>query len=419
MKNLLQFGAGNIGRSFIGQLFSRADYEVVFVDVDQTLISAFNARHSYTVEIRDQENQTIEVKNVRAISAVDVDSVVREIASASIMGTAVGPAVLPRLFPVLARGIQERHAAGAGPIDIILCENLRNAAETVRSGLQPLLPGDFPLAAYMGLVETSIGKMVPMMPDEVRKHDPLMVFAEAYNTLILDHKGFINEVPDVPGLAPKDNMKAYVDRKSFIHNLGHAALAYYAHLVAPEMTYTYQAVEDPELRAWVKIAMWESGRTLMAMYPGEFTQEGLEEHIEDLLQRFGNKVLGDTIHRVGRDLRRKLSAIDRVAGPLIEAERGGLPAPYTAIALAAGLYFLAPGSDNKPFQPDAEIVRICEEQGPEQVIREICGQSDRMIRIVTEIYRSIGREQQNGRLPRQSFGALGDRIASFFLPGAL
>jgi len=32
MKYFVQFGAGNIGRSFIGQLFSRAGYEVIFIE---------------------------------------------------------------------------------------------------------------------------------------------------------------------------------------------------------------------------------------------------------------------------------------------------------------------------------------------------------------------------------------------------
>ena len=45
-------------------------------------------------------------------------------------------------------------------------------------------------------------------------------------------------MPDVPGLDPKHNMKAYVDRKSFIHNFGHALCAYLGYLEDPELTTT-------------------------------------------------------------------------------------------------------------------------------------------------------------------------------------
>ena len=34
-KKILIFGAGKIGRSFIGQLFSRAGYELVFIDANK------------------------------------------------------------------------------------------------------------------------------------------------------------------------------------------------------------------------------------------------------------------------------------------------------------------------------------------------------------------------------------------------
>ena len=34
MKQAIIFGAGNIGRGFIGQLYSESGYHVTFVDVD-------------------------------------------------------------------------------------------------------------------------------------------------------------------------------------------------------------------------------------------------------------------------------------------------------------------------------------------------------------------------------------------------
>ena len=41
-KLLIQFGAGNIGRSFLGQIFARNGWEVVFVDVDELLLKELN-----------------------------------------------------------------------------------------------------------------------------------------------------------------------------------------------------------------------------------------------------------------------------------------------------------------------------------------------------------------------------------------
>jgi mannitol-1-phosphate 5-dehydrogenase len=389
MKKLLQFGAGNIGRSFVGQLFSKAGYEVVFVDVDEPLIQALNSQGQYKVEIRDKVNSAILVKNIRAVDAFDTNAVVREMVDADVCATAVGPKVLPKLFNVFAEGLEERHKAARGPVDFILCENLRSAAEDTRAGLKKRLPADFPVDSYVGLVETSIGKMVPIIPPEIREKDPTTVYAEAYNTLILDKKGFINAVPEVDGLAPKDNMKAYVDRKSFIHNLGHAALAYITHLVKPQMVYTYEAVEDKEIRSWVKSAMWESGNLLIRLYPDEFNKENQEEHIEDLLDRFGNRILGDTIHRVGRDLIRKLSPGDRVAGPLLKCWSHDVNAPWIGVTLACGLLFQAPDPEGNPFPADRELVNKVEKQGAASVLSVHCGVREPLISMVARAHSRI------------------------------
>ncbi|MCK4417974.1 MAG: mannitol-1-phosphate 5-dehydrogenase, partial [Candidatus Latescibacteria bacterium] len=162
-KKLLQFGAGKIGRSFIGQLFSRAGYEVVFVDIASSLIDALNRERRYRVEIKDIHPQTIWVENVRAANAQNTTQVAQEVATADIIATAVGPAALPHIYPTLAQGLLKRNQMGKGPVDIIICENLRDAARIFRSGLAQCLPEDFPLDSSVGLVETSIGKMVPIM----------------------------------------------------------------------------------------------------------------------------------------------------------------------------------------------------------------------------------------------------------------
>lgn len=386
---LLQFGAGNIGRSFIGQLFSAAGYEVVFADVDARLIGALNEKRGYTVAVRDTENRDIPVKGVRAIRSDDVAAVCREMTDADVCGTSVGPRVLPLLFPVLAKAIEARHRAGRTSVDVILCENLRNAAQIVGDGLRPLLPSGFPLEGYVGLSETSIGKMVPLTTEEQREADPLTVFAEAYNTLILDRRGLINPVPAVPGLSPKDNMKAWVDRKSFVHNLGHASLAYFSFLTRPEFVRTCEAVEDPELRAWTRAAMLESCAWLASAYPSEFSMNELSTHTDDLLSRFGNRNLGDTLHRVGRDLARKLSAEDRVTGALVACRSANLPHRMILNTLAAGLYFLPPDEDGRVFAQDEAIVRRASAEGPENVLREITGLSGEAIVLAGRVYKQI------------------------------
>ena len=224
---LILFGAGKIGRSFIGQLFSRGGYEVVFVDVFKPVIDELNSRHSYRVVVKDDIESEIVVQNVRGVFAGDQEAVIGEIATARLVAVSVGLHGLKSIIPLIAKGLIARYQSPqATPLDIIIAENLRNAAEFMNNELKKYLPEDYPIEQRVGLIETSIGKMVPIMLKKEMEADILQVFAEPYNTLILDKKGFKNPIPAIEGLAPKENMKAWVDRKLFIHNLGHATTAY-------------------------------------------------------------------------------------------------------------------------------------------------------------------------------------------------
>jgi len=194
---------------------------------------------------------------------------------------------------------------------------------------------------FVGLVETSIGKMVPLMTRKDREEDPLQVFAEPYNSLIVDRNGFKNPLPDVSYLAPKDNMKAWVDRKLFIHNLGHATVAYTGYLAHPEAVYIHELLADHKIYHTARMTMLQSADILQALYPGEFSSNQLEAHIDDLLRRFMNRSLGDTVFRVGCDLYRKLGPEDRLAAPVHAAIRLGKPHHLILEAIKAGIAFRA------------------------------------------------------------------------------
>ncbi|OPZ85441.1 MAG: Mannitol-1-phosphate 5-dehydrogenase [bacterium ADurb.Bin429] len=243
----------------------------------------------------------------------------------------------------------------------------------MRTGLGQALPADFPLEEMVGLVETSIGKMVPIMTEAQRMEDPLWVFAEAYNTLILDALAFKNPIPAVPGLAPKRNIAAYVDRKLFVHNLGHAAVAYLGHLYDPYQAYIWQVTDIPELRELARAAMEESARALVAAYPDEFTPNALTEHIADLLNRFRNRALGDTVFRVGRDLLRKLSREDRLIGAMLFDLAHGVPCPATARVAAAALEFRGTDERDRLSAPDAKFADELYPLGLDAIFTRICG----------------------------------------------
>ena len=123
MKTAVQFGAGNIGRGFIGAVLSQSGYKVVFADVNKEIVDRINADRQYTVHIKDVDSEDILISGVSAVDS-STDAVVDVIKEAEILTTAVGLRILPFIAPAIAKGIVARKEAGIeAPLSIIACEN--------------------------------------------------------------------------------------------------------------------------------------------------------------------------------------------------------------------------------------------------------------------------------------------------------
>lgn len=374
-KTFVQFGAGNIGRSFIGRLFAEAGYRVVFIDVDSRLVSLLNERRSYPVVVKqnDRPDQVRLIGGVSAIDGRDREAVIDVLTQADGMATSVGQRGLQAVLPLLAAALELRAANNAPPLDLIIAENLRSGAAWFRQNLGPLLPEGFDLDSRLGLVETSIGKMVPIMPQDALNEDPLQLFAEPYDTLIVDRLGFRREVPALAGLKPVNNITAWVDRKLFLHNMSHAALAYLGYQANSALTYCWQAMELPAVVDAVRAALLQSAAALNRAYPDDLPQEELAAHADDLLNRYRNRALGDTLHRVGRDLGRKLAREDRLIGACLLAAKHGLPFDSLVPPIRAALKFAAPDEQGRVGEADQRILQAVAERGPRAVLGEIAG----------------------------------------------
>ncbi len=129
----VHFGAGNIGRGFVGLLLHEGGYELVFSDVAPTLVETINAASEYTVHEVGPGGGDKTVTGFRAInSQADPDAVADEVASADVVTTAVGPNILPFVAPHILEGLARR-SADAKPLQVMACENAIGA-HAVRRG---------------------------------------------------------------------------------------------------------------------------------------------------------------------------------------------------------------------------------------------------------------------------------------------
>ena len=334
----VQFGAGNIGRGFLGQLFFESGYQTTFIDVIDDVVGLIHTRREYPLRIVDEQSQTLTIGDVDALNASDVSGAASAVAEADFAATAVGVNALPHVAPLIARGIAARFEhGGAAPLNFIVCENMIDAGPYLREQVRTHLDARFhgALDEQVGFVEASIGRMVPIMTSAMKAEDPLLVCVEPFCELPVDAQGFKGAVPPLNHMQPMDNFKAYVERKLFVHNAGHATTAYLGYLRGH--TYIWEAVSDPRVREEADGAMVETCAGLVAKH--SLDSGALSAYWLDLVHRFQNKGLGDQVTRVAADPMRKLSHRDRLIGGALMCLEQGIEPVHVAFAAAAAMRY--------------------------------------------------------------------------------
>ena len=334
----LHFGGGNIGRGFIGKILAEAGYEVVFADINMTVIDRLNQDHGYTVHVVGEGvDQKETVKNVRGINSGDDAAVTAEINDATLVTTAVGPPVLEILAPLLARSLAARYRAGGAPLNIIACENMVRGSSFLKEKVLAAAGDDAALIdANTGFVDCAVDRIVP--PVRGGDADPLAVTVEVFSEWIVDSTQFKGAVPAIAGMIATDKLMAFIERKLFTLNTGHTALAYFGQLVGKKTV--GEAMQDDAVRQAAEAVMKESGAVLIRRYA--FDPAAHRAYIDKILKRFANPYLHDDIDRVARQPLRKLGAQERFIKPLNGMLEYDLPHDATVRAIAATLHYHNP-----------------------------------------------------------------------------
>ena len=362
------YGAGNIGRGFIGQLFHMSGYEISYIDVNMAVIDKLNADGQYPVYITDGDDyREYLVTGVHGVNGRDNEAIAEAMAEADIMATAVGVNILKFIAAPFAGGVRRRMEKGIeAPLNVIICENMIEAdkyfAGLVKENLSDEEKAYFD--AHIALVEPSIGRMVPATPKEIAEKNPLAVCVEPYCELPVDKHAFKGEIPDIKNMVPFAPFDFFIRRKLFMHNMSHALTAYFGALRG--YTYIWEANGDPEIRALATKALAEASQALHLEY-GVALDE-LKAFSDNLIERFDNKLLGDTIERVGKDTKRKLSENDRLVGAALLCEKLGISSTYIKAGIAAGLHFAPEGDDSS-----IEVATDAKENGVIHALTTYCG----------------------------------------------
>ena len=366
MKKAIQFGAGNIGRGFIGALLEEAGYHVIFADVNKDIIHKINEDKCYTVHIMDVQCSEMKITNISGVDST-TDAVLDEIKQAQMITTAVGLTILPRIAPTIAKGISLRQQSGVDTyLNIIACENAIKASSQLKEAVYGQLDEAAKQYAdkYVGFPDCSVDRIVP----PVKSENFIDVVVENYYEWNVEQAAFKGEIPSIKGMNLADNLMAYIERKLFTLNTGHCITSYLGFLKG--YATIDESIADEKIYNIVKSAMTESGNGLIKKYG--FDKQAHMKYIDKIIGRFKNPYLKDDVARVGREPIRKLSPSDRLIKPLMTAIEYGLPVDNIIIGIGAALHY-----DNTADKQSVQLQEKIQNLGVIGAVAEISGISDK------------------------------------------
>ena len=360
MKLAVHFGAGNIGRGFIGALFSQSGYHVTFVDIAEQVINQLNVEKQYQVKLATDQQETMTIENVSGLNNMTQEQeVVEAIGKATYLTTAIGPNILPHIAPLIAKGMAERVKNTEEKLYVIACENQISATDLLKGYIFEHLDDvtKEKLAGKVYFFNSAVDRIVPVQNNK----GSLDVLVETYYEWVVEAA---ESIPPVEGMKIVADLAPYIERKLFTVNTGHATIAYLGYLAKKETI--DQALADEGIVNQVRAALGETGAYLIKQYG--LNPEEHQQYIDKIINRFKNAHLHDAVTRVGRSPLRKLGPNDRLVRPAAEAAKAGLSYTNLAKAIASAMHF--------DFQEDPEAVKLqdmIKEKGVPTVLKEVSG----------------------------------------------
>lgn len=378
MQTAVHFGAGNIGRGFIGEILSANQFAIQFVDVNEAIINALNERHSYDIEIAEDGKRHVNVEHISGINnRLNPEQVVEAIAEADLITTAIGPNILPFIAELIAKGIQKRRENGSEQaIDVLACENMIGGSQFLLEEVQKYLTEEDMtyVDTYVGFPNAAVDRIVPAQSHE----DPLFVVVEPFNEWVVETSRMKNKELRLEGVHYEEDLEPFIERKLFSVNSGHATSAYTGAYAGAKTI--LEALQLPEVKEQLEAVLEEIRSLLVAKW--DFDHEELKAYHDVIISRFENPYIVDDVVRVARTPIRKLGFDERFIRPIRELKERDLSYQNLLKTVAYVFNYKDPNDEQS-----TQLQVMLSDNDLEKVVRNVTGLEDQ--ELISEIIDSI------------------------------
>ena len=242
--------------------------------------------------------------------------------------------------------LRARRDAGAGPVTLLNCDNLRHNGERFRGGLLEFIEraGDPALRDWMAANTTSPNAMVdritPRPPPELRERvraatgwdDAAPVTGERFIQWVIEDD-FIAGRPawETVGVELVASVQPYEEAKIRLLNATHSCIAWAGTLVG--LQFIHEGTHTPAIREMARRYVTDDVIPVLGT-PGAPSPVDLPAYRDVVLERFGNPAIRDTNQRVAAD---GFSKIPGFIAPTVR-ERLARGEPIEAVAMLPALF---------------------------------------------------------------------------------